>query len=514
MKTKTALGRVVAGVGAVALGFAGLLGGATIANAAPGPDQPNHPEVGSLTIHKYVGDQGAAGDGTLQENVNGTPLDGAEFTIWQLGKMDEGVCKALNLGTYDDWEGVPTGPAPKTLDAVKAAGFCVVNEEGTAQTTGNGGVTTFTNLGLGLYYVQETDAPANIVSKSAPFYVSIPLPHETENWIYDVHAYPKNQEAENPVKTINTDEEQPDKGLSVGKEVEWTITQTVPKLNDGEAYESASVWDFLPATLEYVADSYEISLSGDQPLEVGDYTFTQDGQSLTWKLEENGLKKLAADKIITVKFSTKVLEVTEDGAIANEPSAEPSPEKPGYGSEFNGNKLPGKTTPMTYWGQLQVKKVDQDKAALAGAEFQVFNNFADGACPAELPGGDPVAKGTSDADGVVQWDDVNPANPLGLWIANSQDGPITPTPSKTYCLYETKVPAGYTADQKGAPVEITPGTTLTKDVNDLTVENTKREGPELPLTGAGGTLLLSVIGVGLAAAGVTLAAVSRRKRQA
>lgn len=512
---KTALGRAVAGAGAIALAFAGLLGGATVANAAdpqPGPDQPGHPTTGSLTIHKYVGAEGDRGDGTEQtiDATKHTALAGAEFTIWQLGKTVDGQCKALDLGTYDGWGDIPK-TAPKTLDEVKGK-FCLVNEGGTAQTTGDTGETVFGNLALGLYYVQETNAPANIVSKTAPFYVSIPLPHKDLNWIYNVHAYPKNQEADKPSKTINPDADQPGNGLTVRSVVEWTITQNVPALNDGEKYTSASVWDYLPSSLEYVPAA-EVSYNGTQAFTADDFKFVQDGKKLTWQLTSTGLAKLEAGKTITVKFKTKVLEVTATGDIENPGSTDP--EKPGYGSEFNGNTLPGEPTPHTYWGQLQVTKVDNSTPVnkLAGAQFKVFDNFADGACPAAAPVDGAVATGTSDAQGLVQWEGVDPTNPLGLFVANSENGPLA-DPSKTYCLYETKVPAGYAADQSGKAVTITPGTTLTKDVNDLTVVNTKKEGPNLPLTGAGGTLLLSVIGLGLAAGGVTLAVVSRRKRQA
>lgn len=507
MNTKrTVLGKVVASVGAVALAFAGLLGGATIAQAAPavGPDQPGHPTSGSLTIHKYVGAEGQRGDGTEQTITGKDPLEGAEFTIWQLGKTDGGTCKALNLSTYEAWNNLPKS-APKTIAEVQNT-FCLVNATGTAQKTGTNGETKFSNLALGFYYVQETDAPANIVSKTAPFYVSIPLPHKTKNWIYDVHAYPKNQKGDAPKKEINADADQSGK-VTVGSVVEWTITQVVPALNDGETYTSASIWDHLPDSLEYDKTT-EVSYDGTALTLDTDYKLVQAGQNLTWKLTDTGLGKLAAGKTITVKFKTKVTKVTDSGDIENPPSD--NPDNPGYGSEFNGNKIPGDTTPHTYWGQLVINKTDNSTPAhkLAGAQFKVFDNYKNGACPA-LPATGEVATGTSDADGVVQWANVNPTNPLGLWIANSANGPLT-NPSKHYCVYETKVPAGYSASADGIDVEIKPGT---QNKVEKTVVNPKKDGPDLPLTGAGGVLLLSIIGVGLVAGGVTIAVVSRRKNQ-
>ena len=508
MNTKgTALGKVVASVGAVALTFAGLLGGATIAQAAPqvGPDQPGHPELGSLTIHKYVGAEGDRGDGTEQVIEGKDPLADVEFTVWKLGKKDGDNCKALDLTTYEAWTDLPKS-APKTITEVQNT-FCLVNENGTAQTTDTNGETTFSKLDLGFYYVQETKAPSNIVSKTAPFYVSIPLPHKEQNWIYDVHAYPKNQKGDAPKKEINADNGQADNGVTVGSVVEWTITQVVPALNDGETYTSASIWDHLPDSLGY-DETTDVSYDGTTLALDTDYTLEQDGKNLTWKLTDARLGKLEAGKTITVKFKTKVLKVTETGDIENPGSDDPK--NPGYGSEFNGNKIPGDTTPHTYWGQLVINKTDNSTPAnkLAGAQFKVFDNYQNGACPA-LPASGEVATGKSDAEGVVQWENVDPTNALGLWIANSPNGPID-NPSKHYCVYETKVPAGYSASADGIDVEIKPGT---KNKVEKTVVNPKKEGPNLPLTGAGGTLLLSIIGVGLAAAGVTLAVVSRRKRQ-
>lgn len=506
---KVHLARVAAGISAVALSLAGIVAGAGLAQADIGPDQPNHPTSGSLVIHKAIGAEGAASDGTEQKNIKGKPLKDATFTIWQLGKMDAGQCKALDLTTADAWKSVPTGTAPKTIDDVKTD-FCLVAENGTAQTTNDNGETTFANLALGLYYVQETGAPANIVSKTAPFYVSIPLPHKDLGWLYTVHAYPKNQEADKPSKTINTDDAQA--GVTVGSIVEWTITQTVPALNTGETYTSASIWDNLTDGLEYV-ETKEVTYDG-QPLTLtDDYTFNQQGQNLTWALTEKARNTLQANKTITVKFTTKVTKVTQTGDIDN-PGSE-GPDKPGYGSEFNGNKLPGGKTPHTYWGQLSILKTDDSTPAknLKGAEFQVFNNYANGACPALPSDGSQVATGTSDENGVVQWQNVTPTSPLGLWVANSPDGPLQ-SPTKTYCLYETKVPAGHTpgadfANGAGKAVVITPGT---GNVQALTVVNPKKDGPDLPLTGAQGTLLLTVIGLGLAGGGAALAITSRRKR--
>ena len=55
------------------------------------------------------------------------------------------------------------------------------------------GQVKFENLPIGLYLVEETAAPAQIVDHSANFLVSIPMTNEAgDDWIYDVTANPKN----------------------------------------------------------------------------------------------------------------------------------------------------------------------------------------------------------------------------------------------------------------------------------------------------------------------------------
>lgn len=504
----SAFRRLTAAVGTVAVAVAGVISMGQVASAlqatAVGPDQPGAPTHGSLTVHKYVGQEGNAGTGEEISVPGGQPLEGAEFTIWRLGTNDGDSCEPIDLANTNDWAQVPTGAAPRELSAVQND-FCLV-DGGTAGTTNSAGEYTFGNLDLGLYYVQETDAPANIVSRTAPFYVSIPLPHAQQNWLYDVHVYPKNQEVDAPTKTINSDSDQAGKGLTVGSVVEWTIRQTVPALNDGEQYTSATIWDVLdPAELKY-AGTTSVSLNGTPLVEGTDYTI--DAGVVSWSLTEKKLAEIKAGDTIEVVFTTTVLAVTETGDIDN-PGSE-GPDKPGYGSEFNGGTTPGGTTPHTYWGQLTVNKGDTGMVnKLAGAEFAVFNNAENGVCAPEAPETDAIATGVSDAEGVVRWNDVTPDNPLGLWIANSSDGEIA-NPNKDYCLYETKAPSGYVAGPV-RKVNITPGTTA-KLVVDF--ENTKKDGPNLPLTGGQGTLMMTIGGLALMLVGAGAVYALRRRNEA
>lgn len=495
--------RGLAGAAVLALGTMGALGVASSASALPGPDQPSSPDFGSLTIHKLAGSQGQAGTGVELTNVAGDPLEDVEFTIWQLGIDDGGNCVPFKLDEADAWENVPTGTAPATLAEVQAD-YCLYGAPMVGTTDENGEL-PFSGLDLGVYYVQETDASnaklngeaVNVTSEVAPFYVSIPLPNEGD-WIYDVHAYPKNQLTDEPSKTINEDEDQ--NGYAVGDTVEWTITQTVPALNAGEEYTSATIWDYLPSSLAF-HETVSVTLNGTP---FTDYTV--DENVVSWTLTQNGLDAIEAGDVIEIVFTTTVTEVPENGTIENPGSIDPG--APGYGSEFNGNQIPGGPTPYTYWGELIVNKVDQDGEPLAGAEFQVFPK-TDATCAANVPAGDPVATGTSGSDGVVIWTPPTSGSAsLGLWVANSPDGPLT-NPSREYCLYETVVPAGYSASPVNA-VTITPGSGVNAVTYDI--ENVQNDGPTLPLTGGQGQILMIIAGLLLVAVGGTLYAVRRRQQ--
>ena len=63
-------------------------------------------------------------------------------------------------------------------------------------TTGSNGQVVFSNVPIGIYAVAETDAPSQVISKSANFIVSIPMTTDDgDSWNYDVVANPKNATA-------------------------------------------------------------------------------------------------------------------------------------------------------------------------------------------------------------------------------------------------------------------------------------------------------------------------------
>ena len=184
---------------------------------------------GSLTIYKYEYNpaQGATalkdgtGEATDATNVpiDAKPLAGVEFTIYKIADITqtttnnttkleytpvdvEGI-KDLDLSTATKWSDVSgkveTAIASGNLTAAQEAQKTVISEENSK----NVAKVTFNDLPLGLYAVKETNAPSQVVTKTANFLVSIPMtntvkdtsgnPVAGDDWIYDVVAYPKNE---------------------------------------------------------------------------------------------------------------------------------------------------------------------------------------------------------------------------------------------------------------------------------------------------------------------------------
>lgn len=201
--------------------LAGLLGAAMVLTSfgtpawADSATRPNLPTIdtnqkGTLTINKY--------EGTDENTSKDKPLAGVEFTIWKVADIEQDTSPSSNVGfkfvpvstltslTADDFKSDKTkadeytsdiyNKVLKKLNASKEVengtlangkkNSTVIDETGKASAK-------FTDLDLGLYLVQETKAPSQIVNKTANFLVSVPMTNENSTaWNYDVVAEPKN----------------------------------------------------------------------------------------------------------------------------------------------------------------------------------------------------------------------------------------------------------------------------------------------------------------------------------
>ena len=181
--------------------------------------------TGTLTINKYEQTTEQAGKNPVDK---GTPLDGVEFTIYQLATV-----KQANTEGSIGLEYIPTTTALQSTDFEMAADPVTgkidskalydqistkintavkdeLNTEGKKKsaTTGEGSVpgqAKFENLPLGIYMVEETKAPSQILAHTANFIVSIPMMNDdNETWNYNVVAEPKNVPTYGGVKLVKT----------------------------------------------------------------------------------------------------------------------------------------------------------------------------------------------------------------------------------------------------------------------------------------------------------------------
>ena len=159
---------------------------------------------GSLTIHKYEynGDKTPTGTGSASDEVpeGATVLEGVTFKVTLVYALtDYYTVEGKKLPTVDDAYEVlkdenVTSEEYNNFSHIGSYAEVTTNSEGKAEVK---------SMPLGIYLVQETAAPAQITGKTADFLVSIPMtnsisqnpedsPASSNQWIYDVHVYPKN----------------------------------------------------------------------------------------------------------------------------------------------------------------------------------------------------------------------------------------------------------------------------------------------------------------------------------
>lgn len=165
--------------------------------------------TGSLTINKYEGDS------PEEDNL----LDGVTFKIYKVAsisqstdgdrelvyKWDTAFGTDVPILNYNEdgndgntknlYNSVETKMSATVRKALEDGGntWELTTGETKDGKTQKSGQVKFENLPIGLYFVEETNAPAQIVNYTANFLVSIPMTNKDgDDWIYDVVANPKN----------------------------------------------------------------------------------------------------------------------------------------------------------------------------------------------------------------------------------------------------------------------------------------------------------------------------------
>lgn len=304
------------------------------------------------------------------------------------------------------------------------------------------------------------------------------------------------------------------KTVNVGDTVNFTVSTTVPT--------SAANYDSYPFT---ITDTASKGLQVAQPtaftvqkkagqndaLEAVDsklYTVTQTGTAT----EENGTTttikfadaKSLAGKTIVVSYTgvvTKDALTTDLGGSVNNKATV---------TTKGGTSEAGETNAKTYGFQFTKIGVDKDANALAGAKFVVkkdgkYLKQAENGAWSLVETQNDATTFTSGTDGLVQ---------------------LKGLAAGTYTVMETVAPTGYAQNFKvtfdvtinndgkvtfspDALKQVTPSENDTAEAT-ATVKNVKNV-TQLPLTGAAGTTLFTVVALLVAGAGVTVAVKSRQR---
>lgn len=143
---------------------------------------------GSITINKYEGSD------------TSKPLAGVEFTIYKVADLEQSSSNNVELKYKTLIDGVNITRDTKyeeNNEFAKAVNKAIQEKklsEAGHGTTNTSGQVKFESLSLGIYLVVETDAPSQVVNKTANFLVSVPMTNEAgDDWVYDIIANPKNE---------------------------------------------------------------------------------------------------------------------------------------------------------------------------------------------------------------------------------------------------------------------------------------------------------------------------------
>lgn len=177
----------------------------------------------SLKVHKYEMDDisEAVIDGTgYSTDVDAVPeeakpLQGVSFRIKRVVAIDStgvyyynsnGVKTTSNIYSVTG-ASLPTVAEAKTYKAIDNNGNSTTTQRTPIVTDANGVADFGSNLPLGIYLVEETSTPSQVVGGVADFVVSLPMTNvDGDGWKYDVEVFPKNETKYQDITIEKTDD--------------------------------------------------------------------------------------------------------------------------------------------------------------------------------------------------------------------------------------------------------------------------------------------------------------------
>lgn len=304
-------------------------------------------KTGSLTIVKYE-----QSEEQKEKKENGDLLGGVTFKAYLLATIKQTEDNGnINL-TYEvqaPFNGIVTdedlnGSASyidntsKMIDSKKlydelmkkqgmaaAKANAKVYTEKTGTEGDNKGKAVFNQLPLGIYLIEEADAPNQIVTKSANFIVSIPRVDVNGAWQYNVTAEPKNVGVYGGVTLTKTGRVAGDTGVGTGiTGVEFLLEYKNTKNND--SWEPVDLSKYEVAIGEKVTDSTGHVKTGTdgviniKKLTYGEYRFTEISAVNGYVADTNAVYEfqVTADGTVQVKKDGAYVTDAEGIKVVNE----------------------------------------------------------------------------------------------------------------------------------------------------------------------------------------------------
>ncbi|WP_049171142.1 SpaH/EbpB family LPXTG-anchored major pilin [Corynebacterium sp. 239_CJEI] len=506
--------------------------GPAVEQAAGDSPLVNKDAKGSLTIHKFGNPtsegqpSGTEADVKDVEATGAEKLEGVGFTVYKINKTADGATD-IDVTTN---EGLLAASKLKAADFSQGAALKdglpdgVLKEVATGTTGPDGKWVVSENLDLGAYLVVET-TPKEGYDPAVPFIAFVPMTadnggdNQGTSWNYDVHAFPKNYKDEEPDKTVK------DKDQNAGDEsLVYTVTGTARQLKPGHDRTQFRVTDKIDPKLEITDVQVKIVKKdgGEQTLATSDDKDGKffEGNDVDVDLNEATAKSLkAGDKVVVTITTTLKAEFKNATDIA--PNTGLVYQNNPDGSE---NQTPKETPQVkTYWGGLQFKKVDGERNALEGAEFQIVRQAAGQKCSQiDTTKKDSWTPVNGEQNGEIKKTFVSGQDGIvkitGLHVNDFEDNAeVAADDQSHYCLIETKAPKGKELLPEALEFKlVATGTdsegnrqyelaSVQVGANPGEVVNSDDTTPNLPMTGGAGVGILAAIGAAIVAAGAWFA---------
>ena len=333
----------------------------------------------NITINKRIFDEGQTpadkqNTGDVMSDFGGQPLNGSEFTVYDVSDRYYSLIKESNQNT---------AIAQIQQDAASVAPDYAKKVD--AKTTAGQGQATFANLPLknsngqyNVYLFVETKTPNNVTvtKRAVPMVVAMPIykldanlkPTDTPNT--DIQLYPKNETAKDTKEFSNlgqftqvTVNGTTFANVTTGDTLNYKLTVNIPaNIGDSNAVTSYKINDKPSAGLALVAGTVKVgSLVKDT-----DYTITEHdgGFTVDLKLDSAAVKALAGQKLQLTYDMKLTATVDPDALQSNKASVQ-------INNDTEQQITP--PTPVGTGGYKFTKKDAQTGKVLKGAEFVVTN---------------------------------------------------------------------------------------------------------------------------------------------